>query len=301
MNEQIENRLGVDIGGTYIKIIVLQGNKILYKNRIETAKTGEMIVESIKEEYCSLNKKYQIASVGVGVPGEIKNGFVTADNLPFWQFPLGKLLYEQLNCPVLIENDANCAALGELYFGSAKECGNMIMITLGTGVGGAVVMNRQIFHGQGTAGEFGHMIIQADQGKNCPCGLSGCWEQYASVTALLRQAESAAIFSKESILFNKYLKNEKKMDGECFFDALKSGCPTAKTVFKKYIGYLAVGIESLANILAPEMVILAGGITQEQDLILEGLKSALRISIRVRISALKNDAGAIGASILPIL
>lgn len=301
MSDRIYNRLGIDIGGTSIKFLILRGEEILYRKQIKTAQTGEQIVKSIQKEYCSIIRKYPIDAVGVGTPGEIKDGCVTAENLSLQQFPLEKRLCEQLGSCVVLDNDANCAALGELYFGAAKNCRNLVMITLGTGVGGGIILNGRIFRGQGTAGEFGHMIIQADGGENCLCGLSGCWEQYASASALLRQAAIAAAGSKESKLYQNYQKNGQKMTGEDFFDALKRECPVAEKVFDQYLYYLSVGIESISNILAPDIIVLAGGITKERDLLLNGIKKALRMEVRVDVSELKNDAGAMGAAMLSTL
>lgn len=294
----MNNRIGVDIGGTYIKFIVLCGSEIIYRNKVKTAETGYGIVDSIYREYRIITDKLPVVSIGIGVPGEIKKGFVTAENLSLLRFPLGKLLKEKLEVPIFLENDANCAAIGELYFGVAVDCKNFLVITLGTGIGGGIIIDRKIYYGNGSAGEVGHIIIMANQGKKCTCGQIGCWEQYASTAALLRQAEYAASHSQPSLLNKTYENKGKKLDGESFFDVLKQGCPIAQSVFEQYLHYLAVGIDSVANILAPEMIVLSGGITEEADILINGLRKVMYSNVCVKASLLKNDAGAMGAAVL---
>lgn len=290
--------LGIDIGGTYIKFLVLEKGSILYRNKIRTGVSADEVVDGIFTEYERLQQSYRIRSVGIGFPGTVEQGLVTADNLPFRDYPLKKKLEERMHCKVSIENDANCAALGELHYGCGREFQNMVLLTLGTGIGGGIVIDGKLVRGTGLAGEFGHMVIQAEGGRDCPCGQRGCWEQYASAAALMRSAAQAADFYQESRLYALYEKNEKRMDGMCFFQALKEHCGVAERVFTEYIHYLCVGLENIRNILAPECIVLAGGITEERELILAWLKNELPSDIKVRISALGNDAGAMGAASL---
>lgn len=291
-------KLGIDIGGTNIKFAVVEGDCVKYKSSVKTERTCEGIIEAIAKEANSIKEQFNIKKVGVGTPGIIKNGMVTSVNLPFENTNLEKLLKERLGLPVTVDNDANCAALGEIEFGTTKECDNIVLVSLGTGVGGGIIMNRQICHGNNNMGEIGHIIIQTEGGRECPCGLCGCWEQYASATALIKDAQAAALENKESVLYGLMEKNGSRLDGKLIFEALDQGCETAKAVFDKYIFYLASGIESLVNIFGPDAVVLAGGVTKQGDKLLAPLKEKLRGNIRIEISELQSDAGALGAAML---
>jgi len=290
--------LGVDIGGTNIKFAVVDDGKVVYKSIIKTADTCEKIVDDIVKKFERLRKNYHIKTVGIGTPGVIKNGKVTAINLPFDETPLAKLVKNRIDLPVNLDNDANCAALGEVTFGSAVDCDNIVLVTLGTGIGGGIVMNKRICRGNNSMGEIGHIVVQADGGIPCPCGLSGCWEQYASATALIREATKAATENQNSILYQLYSNNFYELNGELIFEAIDKGCPVAKQVFDKYINYLAVGIQSIVNVFGPDAIILAGGITQQGDKLVKPLKKKLPDGVRIEISNLQSDAGALGAAVL---
>lgn len=290
------NRLGVDIGGTDIKFAVVSGEQIIYKNCISTPDSTDEIVAIIASEANRLKNSHGITSVGVGTPGIIKNGRVTAVNLDFEDTPLEQLLGDATSLPVMVDNDANCAALGEVEFGTAKHCDNIVLLTLGTGVGGGIILNRQICRDHRS--ELGHMIIFADGGLPCPCGQSGCLEQYASVSALSRNAVAAARQHKGSLLNQRYLADG-KINGRNFFAVLHGGCPVARQVLDSYLRYLAVGVKSLINIFGPDAIILAGGITNEGDALLAPLKTLIGpTDVEILISSLQNDAGALGAAAL---
>lgn len=291
-----KNRLGVDIGGTDIKFAVVSNDRIVYKNCISTPDSVDGIVSAIAGECDALKQSHNIVSVGVGTPGIIKGGCVTAINLAFEDTPLQQLLSDATGLPVIVDNDANCAALGEVAFGSAKHCQNIVLLTLGTGVGGGIVVNRQICRDHRS--ELGHMIIFADGGLPCPCGQSGCLEQYASVTALSRNAVAAARQHKGSLLHERYMADG-KINGRNFFAVLHQGCPVARQVLDSYLRYLAVGIKSLINIFGSDAIILAGGITNEGDALLRPLKTLIGpTDVEILISSLQNDAGALGAAVL---
>ena len=227
----------------------------------------------------------------------MKNGLISTDNLPFDKFPFEKVISEKTDIFVTVDNDANCAALGELIFGNTKDCENIILVTLGTGIGGGIILDRRVCHSNSNMGEVGHIIMQTEGGRRCQCGQSGCWEMYCSATALIKDAKLAAMKNKKSILYDIMCKNG-EMTGEFFFDALSMGCETAEKVYKRYIKYLAKGIESLANIFGPDAIVLAGGITQQGDKILKPLKAELKKDVRIEISSLQSDAGALGAAML---
>lgn len=291
-------RFGVDIGGTNIKFAVVEGRNVKSTYEIDTADTAEGIIDDIVKQYKKIKKVYDIKGIGVGTPGVFKNGCVSAVNLPFKNLPLEKILAEKTGASVSVDNDANCAGLGEVSFGIANDCENIVLITLGTGVGGAVITGRKLLQSNNKMGEIGHIIIQADGGRQCPCGLCGCFEQYASATALSKDAAKAAEENKDSVLYEIYMQNGKKLGGKEVFKAIDKGCPVAKSVFEKYVHYLAVGIDSLNNIFGPDAVVLAGGITKQGSKLLEPLKKAVRTDVRIEISDLQSRAGSLGAAML---
>ena len=290
--------LGVDIGGTNIKFAVVDDGHVVYKSIIKTADTCEQIVDDIVNKCEKLRDNYHIKTVGIGTPGIVKNGKVTAINLPFNETPLAKLIKKRIDLPVNMDNDANCAALGEVTFGSAVDCDNIVLVTLGTGIGGGIVMDKRICRGKNSMGEIGHIVVQAEGGIPCPCGLCGCWEQYASATALIREATNAAKENQGSVLYELYTKNYNEMNGELIFEAMDKNCTVAKEVFDRYINYLAVGIQSIVNVFGPDAIILAGGITQQGDKLIAPLKQKLPSDVRIEISKLQSDAGSLGAAVL---
>lgn len=291
-------RLGVDIGGTNIKFAVVDEGIVKYKCSIPTADTCEKIISDISSQINRIVGEYNIKNVGIGTPGIIKEGLVTCANLPFDKTPLEKLISEKTGISVCVDNDANCAALGEITFGSAKDCGNIVLVTLGTGIGGGIIMDGQICRSNNNMGEIGHMIIQADNGKECPCGQSGCWERYCSMTALMESAEEYALANQDSILYNMYAENGNKLGGKLIFDALEKNCPVANEVFDKFLNYLVCGINSLYNIFGPDAIVLAGGVTVQGEKLLDPLKKKLKKDIRIEISVLQGDAGCLGAAML---
>ena len=290
--------IGIDLGGTEIKFGVLSSDKkLVYKDSIPTDNSSEeKIVSGIANKCKEIMKKYTVSGIGVGTPGIIRNGRVTASNLPFKDTNLKEKLETAVGLPVRVSNDANCAALGEVICGAGQHIENMVMISLGTGVGGGIIAGNKIYEGTGCAGEFGHIVIEIG-GRQCPCGQLGCLEQYASASALVNAAKSAAEANTDSIL-NKLYTEKRKMDGRIFFDAVERGCSVAKAVLDEYINYLAIGIKNIYNILDPELIVLSGGITNSDKLLLDPLKRVLGDNIKVTISKLKSDAGTIGAALL---
>lgn len=292
-------RLGVDIGGSSVKFAVVEGEKVVHKTSIPSNfDDAESFIDAIADECNKIRKEYSIKTIGVGTPGIIKNGKVSAANLPFDKTPLAKILKDKLNMPVSVDNDANCAALGESELGAGKKYDNIVLVTLGTGIGGGIILGKQICHGGCGMGEIGHLIVQAKGGRKCPCGLSGCWEQYASAAALARDASEAAKANQDSILYKLYKENGDKLDGKLVFEALDKGCPVAQKVFSEYIDWLCVGIVSLINVFGPEAIILAGGITNHGDLIVSEIKKRVNTEVAIEISSLQSDAGSIGAALL---
>lgn len=296
--------LGVDIGGTNIKFGVIdQKNDLVYDEAIHTPKNTDAraIMKEISNKCQNIMAKYPIAGIGVGVPGEIdkKNGTVFASNLPFEWAPIISYLKEDIDLPIYLENDARCAAIAEARVGFRAK--NMFMITLGTGIGGGVIIDGNIYDGTGVAGEIGHICIDPD-GIKCTCGNIGCLESYASVTALISQTKNAATENPDSVL-SQIIAEQGHVSGKTVFDAMDKGCPVAQKVFDNYLSYLATGIYNIDMTFAPDIIVIGGGISKEGDRLLnplnEKLKEKLCMKADVQISVLQGHAGSIGAALLP--
>jgi len=287
-------KLGIDIGGTDTKFAVVCENKIIYKSKIASNKeTAEAFIDEICAEALRILKEYHYSSIGIGVAGSVADGLVYAGNLPFKNYPVGSEIEKRIGKKTAIDNDANCAAYGEYLGGKGYK--NMVLVTLGTGIGGGIVIDGRLFCRNGYVGEFGHMIVDAKEGLPCPCGKKGCWEQYASVSALIRLSEKAAKSNPDSCL-GKLYKGNKKLNGEKIFEALDKNCEIAQKCFDEYLEWLSVGIKSIKMILNPDAIILSGGITKQGDKLLTPLKQKLSNGINVEISMLGSNAGVFGAA-----
>ena len=288
--------IGIDIGGMSAKVGLVENGEIIARRDVPIKKgdTAARILEGLVTECQSLAEIRPVTRIGVGTPGILQDGTVTAANLPFDRFPLKERLERALGCSVTVQNDANCAALGEMSVGAAAGKKDILMITLGTGIGAGIIANGKVYLGSGAAGEVGHMCI-VPEGRVCSCGKKGCWEQYASASALIRATLEAAMAHPDSLLAQTC---GDAPDGRTLFAALEKGCPVAKEVFEEYIGFLALGISNLIQIFSPEVVLLSGGISKEGDRLLDPLKEKLPDTVEVCIATLKNDAGIIGAAAL---
>lgn len=294
--------LGVDIGGTSVKFGVIDGsNNVIFKDSIPTKKDmpARGIVDYIADTCKKIAARYPVASVGVGIPGTVDNatGTVSSANLPFENAPVAKWLSDDLGMKVSLSNDANCAALGEAVAGEGAGTENMFLVTLGTGIGGGIIIDNKIYEGaRGDAGEIGHMCIVSG-GKSCPCGERGCWEQYASVSALIEQVELAANKNPDSTLA-KIIEENGYTDGKTVFEAMDKDCPVAKAVFDEYLDYLTVGIKNIINIFRPDTIVIAGGLSEAGDKLLVPLAEKVGTDVPLKISRLGADAGIIGAALL---
>ncbi len=309
--------IGVDLGGTNIAIgLVDTDGKILHKSSVPTKaeRDPEEIMDDIAAEVLSLLaeakvKLNDIAWLGIGSPGTIdsENGLVVcAHNLPFSQYPICEALKKRLRLPVYLGNDGNCAALGESIAGATRGYADSIVITLGTGVGGGIIVNHKIHKGYNDgAGEVGHMILQVD-GEPCTCGQNGCFEAYSSATALIRMTREAMEKHPESRL-HELSAHGTHVSGKTAFLAAKEGDPVAKEVVERYIRYLAIGIVNLINLLQPQVIAVGGGISHEGDNLLIPLRREVEKRVfkakggftnRVELATLGNDAGIIGAAFL---
>ncbi len=295
--------LGVDIGGTDIKFGVIDlDNKLVFSDKIHTPKDADDkgIMSVIAQKCKEIIKQYPIAGIGVGTPGEInkKKGTVNAANLPFKNSPIIEYLRKDIDLPIYLENDACCAAIGEAYEGVRAK--NMFMVTLGTGIGGGIVIDSKIYSGSmGNAGEIGHICIDPD-GIQCACGHIGCWETYGSVSALIKQTKAAAEENPDSIL-SSLIKEKGKITGKTVFTAMDMGCPVAKKVFDKYILYLSIGIRNIIVTFDPDTVVIGGGISKEGERLINPIKEWVKSEVPIKISVLQGHAGAIGAALLPKL
>ena len=311
--------VGVDIGGTNLKAGLVDENGVLLATqKMKVASIADddglawTVASLVQELAHTVNLSVSdVASVGVGVPGtvEIRSGSINYTcNLPLRNVPLRKLFHRYLSIPLYIENDANCAALAEFLVGAGRDSKRFVTITLGTGVGAGIVHNGKIYHGaNGMAGEVGHMVIQRG-GLPCPCGRHGCWEQYASATALKRITAAALAAHPHSILAQVVAENEGRVSGQSAFIAARRGDPVSQQVCDEYVDYLACGVVNVVNIFQPDTLAIGGGVSNEEEeqLLLPVQQRVARESIpcgrdrRTRIvkAELGNRAGIIGAALL---
>ena len=311
--------VGVDIGGTNLKAgLVDESGVLLATQKMKVASIADdeglawTVASLVQELARTVNIPVSdVASVGVGVPGtvEIRSGSINYTcNLPLRNVRLRKLFHRYLSIPLYIENDANCAALAEYLVGAGRDSKRFVTVTLGTGVGAGIVHNGKIYHGaNGMAGEVGHMVIQRD-GLPCPCGRRGCWEQYASATALKRLTAEALTAHPDSILAQVVAENEGRVSGQSAFIAARRGDPVGQQVCDEYVDYLACGVVNVVNIFQPDTLAIGGGVSNEaeEQLLLPVRQRVARESIpcgrnrRTRIvkAELGNRAGLIGAALL---
>ena len=311
-------KLGIDLGGTNIVAGVVDENfKIVAtaKRKTNTPRPAEEILDDMAAvaleavENAGL-KPEDIDSAGVGSPGAIDpvNGVVCfSNNLAFYNVPMAQMLKERTGFDFYLENDANAAAYGEFVAGAGKGTNNFMMITLGTGVGGGIIIDKKLYSGSNYAGaELGHVVISMD-GEMCSCGRQGCWEAYASATALIRQTKQAMIKYPDSVMWKICNDNINNVNGLTAFDAMRQGDKAGKAVVDKYINYIAVGIANNINIFQPDVICIGGGVSKEGDNLIipitefvNGDNFARNIEKKalVKTADLGNDAGIIGAAYL---
>lgn len=313
-------RIGIDLGGTNIAVgLVNEEHKIVAKKTTPTlaSREAEAIAADMARlcvEVCEANgiNIKDIANIGIASPGIANpvNGCVEyANNLPFRRFPIVQILSDTLGVDrskIKIANDANAAAWGEAVAGAAKGSANSIMVTLGTGVGGGIIIDNKILVGfNSAAGEIGHIVIEQD-GAQCGCGRRGCWEAYSSATALIRMTKEAVEECRASGRYTSMLSAE-RISGRTACDAMRAGDEVATEVYNKYVKYLATGITNLVNIFQPEVISLGGGVSNEGQSLIDAITPYVRAEqyggdvvalTQLRIATLGNDAGIIGAAAL---
>ena len=309
--------IGIDLGGTNIVSAVVNENyEIIAKAKTPTnsPRSAEEIFDDIARVSIEAIEKAgltieDIESVGMGTPGTVNGeGIIEfANNLGFKNVPAKEMLFERLGVEnIFIENDANCAALGEAYAGVGNGSNNFVAVTLGTGVGSGIIVDGKIVNGVNFAGgECGHMVIMVD-GEQCSCGRKGCWEAYASATALIRQTKRAMEENPKSLM-HKFAAEEGKVSGRTAFDAMRKGDIAGIKVVEKYIKYVACGLINLVNALQPEIICIGGGICNEGETLMKPLRRYVqserysiysKIQTKIVKAELGNDAGVIGAAIL---
>lgn len=315
MSKSDSYAIGVDLGGTFIKFgIVSEKGKIVCKTFLDTrAEKGpkyviKQIVKGIKE--LQVKNNFKINGIGIGAPGvvQIKKGTVeNPPNFPGWgKIHLGKMIEKHVDHPVYVENDANAAAIGEMIFGSGKKINSFIMITLGTGVGGGLILNKKLFRGEsGGAGEIGHISIDY-KGPKCNCGSVGCIEAYAGNNYLINYVKSQLKKYPDSLLIQLTNNKMELLTPKVISEAAKLGDKFSISVIEKVGRKIGYAIASASNLLDISTIIIGGGVSGFGTLLFNSIEEAvkervlksLQPKIKILPAALKNDAGIKGASAL---
>lgn len=310
--------IGIDLGGTNIVAgVVDEQYNILAKASTKTncprpdreiaRDMAKMAIQAV--ENAKLTMK-QIEWIGIGTPGiaNSRDGIIEySNNLGFVNTPMVKYIQEDINKPVFVENDANAAAYGEFVAGAAKGANNAVCITLGTGVGGGIIIDGKIYAGSNFAGaEIGHTVISVD-GPQCTCGRKGCFEVFSSATGLIRMTKESMAKNPDSSMHKLVAERSGKVSARIAFDAMRMGDAAAKAVVDDYIKYLAAGITNTINTFQPDILCIGGGVCNEGDALLLPMKELVAKEVYTRnskqntqivIAKLGNDAGIIGAAFL---
>ena len=308
--------LGIDLGGTNIAVGVVDENfKIVGRGKMKTnaPRPAEEICDDMATavkmavEDAGLTME-DIDTIGIGAPGSINphTGMIAvSNNLQFEKVPMGPMLKERLGRDVFIENDASAAAYGEFLAGAGRGTQDMVAITLGTGVGGGVIIGGKLFSGSNLAGgELGHTVI-VQGGEQCTCGRKGCWEAYASATGLIKLTKASMEANPNSKMWELCDGDINNASGRTAYDGMRADDEAAKEVVKKYEEYVACGITNMVNIFQPEVLCIGGGISKEGDTLLapivevveaERFTKNVEKQTVVKIAELGNDAGIIGAA-----
>ena len=310
--------LGIDLGGTNIAVGVVDENyNIVGRGKIKTnaprpaeeicddmAKAAKMAIED-----AGLTMD-DIDSIGIGAPGSINpfTGVIAvSNNLRFENVAMGPMLKERLGRDVYLENDANAAAYGEFLAGAGRDTKDMVAVTLGTGVGGGIIIDGKLFVGSNLAGgELGHTVI-VHGGEQCTCGRKGCWEAYASATGLINLTKKYMKANSDSKMWELCGGDINNASGRTAYDGMRAGDKAASEVVDLYEDYVACGITNVINIFQPEVVCIGGGISKEGDTLLNPIIKKVGADrftknvakqTEVKIAELGNDAGIIGAAFI---
>jgi glucokinase len=307
--------IGIDIGGMSIKTGLVKDGVIIEQNRVKTAKTPKECIIDMVGQINTLLKNNgvsveQLNGIGIGCPGAVsrETGMVEfLPNLGWEKVPLVEELKNHFDVDVVLSNDANVAALAETMYGCAKDYNTSVMFTLGTGVGGGIVIDNKLFEGGWSRGaELGHATLFLD-GEQCTCGRTGCIECYTSATALMKQTREAMLADKNSLMWDYVGGDIEKVDGRTAFECEKKGDKAAKTVVDNYVKYLGESILNMLNIFRPEAFILGGGVSAQGKNLTDRLEAYCEKfdygyrnapKTKILIATLGNDAGIIGAAAL---
>ena len=308
--------IGIDVGGTNIKAgLVAEDGEIVLRKMIPTGadRDGAAVAEDIGKIAAEVWKESgkdlsEIDSIGIGIPGacDEKNGTVLyTANIDFMKFPLREVVQKYIPLPVHLANDANCAALGE-YTHLSEKPSDMLLVTLGTGIGGGIIVGGKIYEGAyGIAGEVGHIRL-IPEGEACGCGRRGCWEMYASVTALVRQTREFIEKNPASPLAASVEGDAARASGKTSFVLAKKGDADAQKIVDTWISYVAEGVTDLVNTFNPSLVLIGGAISREGETILAPVREQVHRDMyksyvpfpEIRAAEMGNDAGLIGAAFL---
>ena len=309
--------LGIDVGGTSIKgAAIRDSGEVLdrFSTPMERLATPEQTFGNLANLVNDFVKEHhydeEISGIGMGIPGLINKmtgEVASSPNMPKWlNFNIVKFMEEKTNLPVRIVNDASAAALGEATFGAGKEFEYLIMITLGTGVGGGIVFEKKLIDGnEGKGAQLGHNIMEVG-GRPCGCGRQGCLEAYASATALIKETQKAMDAHPESLL-HEVVKEIGKVDARAAFEAARRGDKEGKRLVDEYVMYLSEGLLDYCNIFRPEVFVLSGGVANEGEYLISrldsyissrgyGMKNSPKVVIKQAV--LGYDSGKIGAACL---
>ncbi|MEZ0537541.1 ROK family protein [Caldicellulosiruptoraceae bacterium PP1] len=309
--------IGIDLGGTNIAAgIVDESGKILKKGSVPTGAQrhyteimkdmAELSLNLIREVGLSVDDVHSIGIGSPGTPDNINGKILYSNNIAFLDVPMREEIQKYINKPVNIENDANCAAFGEYIAGGAKDSKISVTVTLGTGIGGGIIIEGRIFTGTNHAGaELGHTVICVD-GEQCTCGRKGCWEAYASATALIRMTRESAARNINGTIMKLVNGDISKIDAKTAFDAKRLGDAEGERIVDLYTKYLAEGLSNIYNIFEPEVICIGGGVSKEGDYLLDPVRKIVYDRIyckqlpkpRIIPAVLGNDAGIIGAALL---
>ena len=311
--------IGIDVGGTNLKaglvneayeIVATSKMPLVWQSQEKLAGDLLALAEDAAEK--AGVSRAQVASIGIGFPGAVdskRGAVIQTVNIPIREMPVAQLMRGSWDVPIYLGNDADCAALGEFYHYGNEAIESLILVTLGTGIGTGLILHGRIWSGHnGTGGEGGHMVI-VHGGERCTCGRRGCWERYASASALVRQTKAAMEVHRDSAMWDLTGGDLAQVSGRTAFEGMRAGDAAAKAVVEQYIDYLSDGLTNLVDLLQPDVICLGGGVSheREEDLLLPVRRQVSEGSYERNMAVphttiitakLGNDAGIIGAALL---
>ena len=307
--------IGIDVGGTKVLTALADENGLILNKAqkpTEADKGEETIISNIKDSIDRVINnspitKEEVKRIGIGSPGplDLEKGLIIENsNLSWTNVPIVKILEEMTGIPVTLENDANAAALGEKHFGAGREADNIVYLTISTGIGGGIIIDKKIYHGgKGNAGEVGHMTLIPDSNYQCGCGNYGCFEAVASGTAIARRGKEVLQKEEESLIKDYSNNDVEQIDAPLVAAAARAGDKQAIEIFKLTGRLLGIGISNVVNLFDPEIIVLGGGVMHAKDLFIDELRASLQEraleanlkDLEVKEVGLGKDTGVMGA------